>query len=221
MCMLWLSRLRLPVLLRFILKDMGTVLIDNFDYRGKRFLDGRQCVATVAELRSYPMDTIPEGFEVYCEENGRWYIYRQTNEDNVVSGRFRGRDALATSAVGILPFDGIIDAVTDLSRPGLNGIYFCCWDSLMRELRPDEENQSRIGYIGIPAEYNTMSGTTAVHASVRHLFRYDNRLYGYDMGSNALCVLGYEGETGGGNGDSECQCTSITNTEIDRLIDGL
>lgn len=48
----------------------------NFSYRGQNFLDQRQGLAkTTADLLSWS-EIVPEGFEVYCTENGKWYTYK-------------------------------------------------------------------------------------------------------------------------------------------------
>ena len=71
---------------------MGTSLIDNFDYRGRRFLDDRQQAATLAALRAIPESTVPDGFRAYCAETGRWYEYGSANTADPATGRWRTAD---------------------------------------------------------------------------------------------------------------------------------
>ena len=68
---------------------MGTSLIDNFDYRGRRFLDDRQQAATLAALRAIPESTVPDGFRAYCAETGRWYEYASANKTLPDTGKWR------------------------------------------------------------------------------------------------------------------------------------
>ena len=68
---------------------MGTSLIDNFDYRGRRFLDDRQQAATLAALRAIPESTVPDGFRAYCTETGRWYEYGTANKTLPDTGKWR------------------------------------------------------------------------------------------------------------------------------------
>lgn len=68
---------------------MGTTLIDNFDYRGKRFLDSRQSVATLAALKAVPGTDIPDGFRAYCAEDKQWYEFNSANEVDATTGKWR------------------------------------------------------------------------------------------------------------------------------------
>ncbi len=68
---------------------MGTSLIDNFDYRGRRFLDSRQSVATLAALRATAETSVPAGFRAYCAETALWYEYNSANPADPVTGRWR------------------------------------------------------------------------------------------------------------------------------------
>ncbi len=68
---------------------MGTSLIDNFDYRGRRFLDGRQSVATQAALRGVPETSVPDGFRAHCAEDGQWYEYNSGNAVDATTGKWR------------------------------------------------------------------------------------------------------------------------------------
>ena len=62
----------------------------NFSYRGQNFLDQRQGLAkTTADLLSWS-EIVPEGFEVYCSENGKWYTYR-SDFSSIETGHFKLR----------------------------------------------------------------------------------------------------------------------------------
>ena len=61
----------------------------NFSYKGQQFLDQRQKVATKRDLLSWST-AVPEGFEVYCEEDGKWYIY-DSESNNPLTGLFKIR----------------------------------------------------------------------------------------------------------------------------------
>ena len=68
---------------------MGTSLIDNFDYRGRRFLDSRQSVATLSALRATAETSVPDGFRAYCAETSLWYEYNSANPTDPSTGRWR------------------------------------------------------------------------------------------------------------------------------------
>jgi hypothetical protein len=61
----------------------------NFSYKGQQFLDQRQKVATKQDLLSWSI-AVPEGFEVYCEEDNKWYIYDSRNS-SPLTGHYKIR----------------------------------------------------------------------------------------------------------------------------------
>lgn len=68
---------------------MGTTLIDNFSYKGRRFLDERQSVATLAALKAVSATDIPDGFRTYCAADGQWYEYNSANTEDSTTGKWR------------------------------------------------------------------------------------------------------------------------------------
>lgn len=79
---------------------MGTTLIDNFSYGGRKFLDSRQAFATLAEMRGVRADTIPSGFQAYCTETGKWYQYNPDNKEDTATGRWRPASAECMQTTG-------------------------------------------------------------------------------------------------------------------------
>lgn len=75
----------------------GIQLIDTFRYSGKKFLDLRQTCATLAELKSTPENSIPDGFTKYCEEDRCWYEYHSQNEEWEDTGRWRRTTPISES----------------------------------------------------------------------------------------------------------------------------
>lgn len=62
----------------------------NFSYRGQNFLGRRKGLAkTIADLLSRS-DIVPEGFEVYCSKNSKWYTYR-SDFSSIETGHFKLR----------------------------------------------------------------------------------------------------------------------------------
>lgn len=61
----------------------------NFSYNGRQFLDSRQRVMTKRTLLSWSI-AVPEGFEVYCEEGSKWYVYDSSYTDSQ-TGHFKLR----------------------------------------------------------------------------------------------------------------------------------
>ena len=68
---------------------MATSLIDNFSYRGKMFLDSRQSVATLAELKAVPETEVPDGFRAYCAGEKQWYEFNSANTVDATTGKWR------------------------------------------------------------------------------------------------------------------------------------
>ena len=56
------------------MKD-GIKVIDGFVYGGEEYLDKRMSVATLQELYAISPNTIPNGFSVFVESEGIWYLY--------------------------------------------------------------------------------------------------------------------------------------------------
>lgn len=120
-----------------------------------------------------------------------------------------------TLGCGILPFDGILESETDMACC-LEGVYYCRWDGIMREVVPQsEDDPAAIVVVGTPKSYNHFVGTKAKHASERVLFRLGNRLYRYDATEGDLVEL----TTGGGGSGDGCSCTAIPIVDIDRVIE--
>ena len=62
---------------------------DNFNFGGKKSLDGRQDQLTIASLKQLEESTIPNGFICFVEEDGNNYQYKESNEVDATLGRFR------------------------------------------------------------------------------------------------------------------------------------
>ena len=73
---------------------MGIKLISDFTLRSKAFLDDRVSIDKIKDLKDWDFSTVglPEGFEVYCAEDSKWYIYNNATEDPE-TGKFRPRTA--------------------------------------------------------------------------------------------------------------------------------
>ena len=68
---------------------MSTTIIDNFSLKCKKYLDERQSVETVAELKAIGKSIIPDGFCVYCKETKKWYEYNSANTEDEILGKWR------------------------------------------------------------------------------------------------------------------------------------
>ena len=68
---------------------MSIQLIDNFKYSGRRFLDGRQQVDSLALMRAVPVSSVPDGFLAYCRETRLWYDFDSSRDDDPSTGRWR------------------------------------------------------------------------------------------------------------------------------------
>lgn len=67
----------------------GVQLIDNFSYRGRKFLDGRQHCDSLESMRSIDESSVPDGFMAYCAETKIWYSFDSSLPFDPVTGYWR------------------------------------------------------------------------------------------------------------------------------------
>lgn len=58
----------------------------NFSYNGKFFLDARQSFDTLAAMRAFPSNSVPEGFIAYCKEDKKRYEFKNEEWVEFVAG---------------------------------------------------------------------------------------------------------------------------------------
>lgn len=98
----------------------------NFSYNGKLFIDDRQGLAkTKMDLRNWNM-IVPEGFEVFLEEDKEWYIFKSNNNDPD-TGKFKKRNSENDSEFDrvdqeIDRLDGRIDDTNELLNSTIDDI---------------------------------------------------------------------------------------------------
>lgn len=107
----------------------GMTIIDTFLYGGKKYLDQREYVDTINELKTTNENVIPEGFITYCKENNKRYKYNSTNSDDPLTGKWReiiindlttgGTDAALSAEQGKV-LKGLIDKKQDTLVSGNN-----------------------------------------------------------------------------------------------------
>lgn len=72
----------------------GIQLVDTFRYSGNRFLDLRQGINTLAELRATDATGLPDGFRAWCAETRAWYQWGADNEVLADTGRWRKAESI-------------------------------------------------------------------------------------------------------------------------------
>ena len=68
---------------------MAIQVSDQFDYKARQFDFVRQQVGTTADMKSLPETSYPDGYKVYNNETGKWYMYKSTNDIDPVLGKWR------------------------------------------------------------------------------------------------------------------------------------
>lgn len=121
---------------------MGVLLNTNVKPVVKKFLDDRQKVSSLAQLRANTL--VPDGFEAYCEETKKWYQYHSTNFEDSNTGKWRERPSgsgsseesfnsrfhfcnvlpgmTASSVYAVRKTDGVIDRFINYVSP--SNIYY-------------------------------------------------------------------------------------------------
>lgn len=64
-------------------------LNENFSYTGAKQNFDRDSYATLAEMKAVKAKKMPSIFHATCEETGKLYIYRKTNTEDEILGRWR------------------------------------------------------------------------------------------------------------------------------------
>lgn len=72
-------------------------LNENFAYTGAKQNFDRDSYATLAEMKAVKAKKMPSIFHATCEETGKLYIYRKTNTEDEVLGRWREVGSSATT----------------------------------------------------------------------------------------------------------------------------
>ena len=67
----------------------GIQLIDTFKYSGKKFLDLRQGIQDLTELKNVDETSVPDGFTVYVASEDAYYKYNSSYDNNELTGRWR------------------------------------------------------------------------------------------------------------------------------------
>ena len=64
-------------------------LNSNFENNSPTYLDCRECVKNLSELKVINLTVIPTGFIVYVESENCRYEYLPTNANNSIGGKWR------------------------------------------------------------------------------------------------------------------------------------
>lgn len=68
---------------------MGIVLWDNIDYKGKKPLDSRMLFDTIAEMKAYSENYLPDITLAFNKEDDKMYVFNRTNEVDTTTGKWR------------------------------------------------------------------------------------------------------------------------------------
>lgn len=68
---------------------MGINLTSNFSPKTPQFLDDRQSVKTLQEMKAFDTNLLPEGFECYVVAKDKKYKYLSTNISRLDTGKWR------------------------------------------------------------------------------------------------------------------------------------
>lgn len=67
----------------------GIQLIDTFRYSGKKFLDLRQEITDLTDLKNIDETSVPDGFTAYVASEDAYYKYNSSYEQDEATGRWR------------------------------------------------------------------------------------------------------------------------------------
>ena len=94
---------------------MAIKIIAPFEYQGKQYLDSaRRSFDTIAAMKSYSEDNLPDGYITYCKQDGNDYQYDSSNAVDELTGRWRLKPkvVILTST----QWEQIKDTITDEDR---------------------------------------------------------------------------------------------------------
>ena len=85
---------------------MAINTIDNFSYKGKKFLDDRTSFKTTQEMNDVDPNTIPRGFKGFDEEAGVWKMWIE-DEHGDLSWRVDGTGSASSASSTTIIVTGI------------------------------------------------------------------------------------------------------------------
>mgnify|MGYP007101843660 CR=1 FL=1 len=68
---------------------MAISIADNFGYFGTKPFDSRLVQSTIAVMKALPASSLYEGIIIYCEEDGKTYQYKSSNDTDETYGKWR------------------------------------------------------------------------------------------------------------------------------------
>ena len=68
---------------------MAISVIDQFDYRGRKFLSTRDAFATISDMVGFREEWLPDMHDAFCLEDGNQYRYNISNSVDPVLGKWR------------------------------------------------------------------------------------------------------------------------------------
>lgn len=78
---------------------MGIVLWDNIDYKGKKPLDSRMLFDTIAEMKNFNENYLPDITLAFNKADSKMYVFNRTNDVDVTTGKWREFEGGATPEV--------------------------------------------------------------------------------------------------------------------------
>lgn len=73
---------------------MAILIGTNLKYEGPYFLDDRNSIENIADLKTLNINSLPDGFEIYCKEANSWYSLNKKEEEDSLTGKFHKRSYL-------------------------------------------------------------------------------------------------------------------------------
>lgn len=99
---------------------MGSDLLTNLDYRGEKFNFERDCFETLEDMKSAHEGSYPSnGFIAYCKETDDHYEFRQYDNPNPTTGKWKRR-----LKNGEIPSGPYSNRPLNI-KPGVAQCYFC------------------------------------------------------------------------------------------------
>ena len=150
---------------------------DNFQYKGKKFLDDRMSFDSLSDMKAYDETSLPDGIITYNKEDSKYYKFLSTNSDNDTTGKWR-EHVVASSGSG---------SGTTLTKDQINAINAIDLSGDGSKVFKDNGTYDAIKWDDISnAPFNFIDGTTIVKDTNNNLSVPSTFLDGVNTQINGL-----------------------------------
>lgn len=163
---------------------MGINLTSNFSLKTPQFLDDRQSVKTYAELQAIDTSNLPDGFQCYCEEKDRVFIYYNSYPTESRNGWKLHISGCST----YLKSDLTTNMNVGYVEKGTTFTEFTQFEDILRAMFIPPELTNLVSYYGVVENTDSEVDSITIWSEVQNLnnakiggkmFTYTNQYYKY------------------------------------------